>query len=292
MKRASKPFIPCSSRFLTFSFALLVSASTTGCGNKDDEPKEKSSTGSDEDKKDKKNKESDSSKEGDTSSDEKKAEPKKVGDLCEKDDECESKKCREVSFTNPVTQTEQSSKTCAECSDDKECADAKKGIACVAVPKLSGTTTVVGTYRCGDGSAGYTCGEDKQCKDGLKCAAVTLSGKKSDLKTCGECASDEDCDSATPVCSTTGITELKPRNTCIAAGGKKDGETCSGENEAGDKECEHYCKSVAGIISLCVVCREDSHCKDGETCSQLKLNPTNPSASELPKCEPGKSTGF
>lgn len=277
-----------------FSSSLLCAwlglSLVTGCGGGSD-GKEKETSDKGKDSSDSEStKDDDKDGEGDGTKDDKTTEESKgdkaIGKPCEEDKECASEKCREVSFVNPLTNSEQKVKTCAACADDKECSEKDEGIACVPVAKLEGTTAISASYQCSEGEKGYSCDDDKQCKDGLKCGAVKINGKDSDIKTCGDCLSDDDCEGDTPLCSTTGVTQLKPYNTCIAQGGKKDGESCSGEGEAGDKECENYCKTYLGLVSVCVQCLEDSHCKDGEICGKEQINPADIPSSKFPQCEP------
>lgn len=285
---------------LALPLALLFAGPMAGCDKSDDKGKkgdkkgDKDGTESDDDTNGKDGKDGTKGKKDSSEGD---STPKAVGEVCEKDGDCKSKSCREVTFTNPLTNKKQSVKTCAACADDKACTDADKGIACVPTPKVSGTTSVTATYECSDGSKGMGCEGDKQCKKGLSCAAVTINGQKAEgITTCGECKTDADCkDSSKPVCKTQGITQLKPHNACVAAdeggkdkegSGKNDGETCSGEGEAGNKECKNYCKSIVASIAICVRCLEDSHCGDGKKCTPLEVNPTNPASSKFPACEP------
>lgn len=280
--------------FAKSCLVLLFAGSIVGCDKSDDKDTkgDKDTTGGTDADGKKDGKDGTGDTKGKDGSGEEDSSPKAVGELCEKDADCKSESCREVTFFNPLNDQEESVKTCAACADDKACTDGDKGIACVPIPKMSGTS-MTASYQCSDGSKGMGCKEDKQCKEGLSCAAVTIGGQKVEgITTCGECKTDADCDAAKPVCKTEGIVDLKPHNACVAkeggseeAGGKKDGETCSGEGEAGNKECENYCKNILGPVSLCVRCLEDSHCGEGKKCTPLEVNQSNPTASKFPACE-------
>lgn len=283
---AKQSFNLLSSKVIAVPLSILFAGACLHCGGEDSKEKEekKSSDGSTGGKEE--NTEEKTS-DGDKTNSEEPAQPKEDGELCEKNEDCKSEKCREVSFVNPLNDTPESMKTCAACADDKECVDGQKGIACVPMAKLGTGTAVVAAYQCSDGDKGMSCESDAQCKDSLKCGAITLQGKASEVKTCGDCQADEDCkEEAKPLCSTVGVTQLKPHNTCVAAAGKKDGETCSGEGEAGDKECENYCQTLGGLLSFCVRCKEDSHCADGEKCTPAEVDAANPTNTKFPKCEP------
>lgn len=283
-------------KVIALPLALLVFGVTPGCGGPagggKDKKGDKSSDEDDDTKsgEDKKGKEDGKSKDGKDGTDGSSTEPKAFGQECAKDEDCKSKICRELTFTNPVVDMQVTVKTCGSCREDKDCKDGNKGIACVPKAQPGGKNLVTAAYDCSDGSKGLSCEDAKQCKDGLKCASITLQGKKSDTKTCGECVSNDDCSQDTPICSTVGIKDFKPYNTCIKAGGKKDTDPCSGETEEGDRECENYCKSFGPLGSFCVQCREDSHCAMGETCSAPMLDPTNP-LNSLPKCKAKDSGG-
>lgn len=196
-----------------------------------------------------------------------------LGDDCKEDVHCKSGICKELYYPGEPDSTEPRPKTCAECRDDAQCINEKKGIVCTA-------SIEEGYIRCQDGSLGTPCEKKEHCAGELGCFKVKLGDNESFLKSCSECGSHIDCPTeGNRNCVARDSSEAMAYfNRCLADGTRKTGEACF-PCETGDRECAGgFCVKVENedpeddfCVGVCGECRVDTDCEEGFRCTPAKL---------------------
>lgn len=210
---------------------------------------------------------------------------KKLGDSCAEASECESNICREYNVDDPTNEGQKlTGKSCSSCNANAECTDPAVGSLCApALIELNPSTL---HYVCSKGALGDGCLDNSNCSEGRICGK--LLGLN--ISTCGECATKDDCkDPAKPICSLKreGATAYNACTDKLA-----DGQPCSGK-EGSDEECQNYCAKIPNIpldAGVCSPCSEDSHCADGQTCTEPKVDIASQALTPS-KCEAKEEEG-
>jgi hypothetical protein len=179
------------------------------------------------------------------------------GAVCTSNAECDSCNCYLVPFLGGQ---------CGECDNvdgDKDCAEITGGGCTPPNPFENNGST------CNMGEAGGGCQSSDVCAEGLSCGNVLSLLGVVEINTCGECASDADCDGGDICAPIVVVEEFNGQNTCIVPGTLPQHSFCN-IGAAGDAACMDICSTVdiMGLaqVGACGECKNNDDCNGG-TCT-------------------------
>ncbi|MCA9695092.1 MAG: hypothetical protein KC636_36270 [Myxococcales bacterium] len=188
--------------------------------------------------------------------------PQPNGSACSSDAECESGICYMIPMIPQGF--------CSECQDGDDCPDDKPSCSIDILQMSAVCTAATLGAQCDNDAVCQSGGEDYYCKSLIPGVEFILP----QLKTCGECGDDGDCDAQ--ICNPfLDINSFGGYYECVDPGSVANNELCSSDEACSSGHCDALDTSALGLpipVNACGECSDDSDCMGNQTCQQGALS--------------------